>query len=168
MKFAPLILVLALLGMASPALAEPAVATGAVNVRTGPGTSYRVIDTLGQGERVETQRCVSGWCLISYAGPGGWVSRNYLAELSERPRRPRFEDRPVYDSFGGHFDREFCDRFWPRLPPRCEPFFQRRWPYRPAGPPGSYPPPHWPGQGPGYTDPWPGSIIGPYRFNRPD
>lgn len=171
MKIAKLILALALLGtaasVASPALADPAIATASVNVRTGPGAGYRAIDTLSQGERVDTQRCVSGWCLISYEGPGGWVSRGYLAEVTERPKKRRFTNDPVYDPFGGPFDEEFCDRMRPGRPSGCDRFYGR--PYRSALPPSyptPYPPPHWPGQGPGY-DPWQGAITGPYRFKHP-
>lgn len=64
---------------ATAAMAAPAVATGAVNVRTGPSTSYRVVDTLRRGERVDIRRCRGGWCFITHRGPDGWVSGNYLA-----------------------------------------------------------------------------------------
>ena len=60
------------------AYAAEGVATGAVNVRTGPSTSYNKVDTLHAGEQVEIGQCQSGWCYIEHSGPDGWVSANYL------------------------------------------------------------------------------------------
>jgi hypothetical protein len=54
-------------------------ATASVNVRSGPGTQYRVVDTLYRGEDLNIETCRSnGWCLISHSGPDGWVSARYL------------------------------------------------------------------------------------------
>jgi len=68
-----------LLATATLAFAAPAVATGAVNVRTGPGVSYAKLDTLYKGEHVEVTQCKLGWCYVEHSGPDGWVSGNYLA-----------------------------------------------------------------------------------------
>ena len=59
-------------------LAAEGVATGSVNVRTGPGTSYNKVDTLYAGEQVEINQCQGGWCYIEHSGPDGWVSANFL------------------------------------------------------------------------------------------
>lgn len=68
---------IASLGFASAAFADQA--TASVNVRSGPGTSYRVVDTLYPGEQVNIETCRSnGWCLIEHSGPDGWVSSRYL------------------------------------------------------------------------------------------
>ena len=56
------------------ASAAPAVATGNVNVRSGPGTGYAVIDTLRRGEQVDVQYCRGSWCYVEKRGPDGWVS----------------------------------------------------------------------------------------------
>lgn len=64
------------------ALAVPAVAKSAVNVRTGPGVSYTKVDTLNKGEAVNVVQCKSGWCYVEHSGPDGWVSGNYLAAPS--------------------------------------------------------------------------------------
>jgi hypothetical protein len=61
------------------ALAVDGVATGAVNVRTGPGPSYAKVDTLYAGEEVDVGQCQGSWCYITHSGPDGWVSKNYLA-----------------------------------------------------------------------------------------
>ncbi|MCP5038930.1 MAG: SH3 domain-containing protein [Rhodobacteraceae bacterium] len=68
-----------LIGSSISAQAVEATATVQLNVRTGPGTSFGVIDTLDPGELVDTTECQSsGWCYIQQAGPNGWVSSSYL------------------------------------------------------------------------------------------
>ena len=69
----------ALVAGATAASAATAYASSTVNVRSGPGTSYRVVDRLARGENVNVQRCrSSGWCYITHPGPDGWVSARYL------------------------------------------------------------------------------------------
>ncbi len=69
--------------------AQSAEATGAVNVRSGPSTSYRVLDTLRAGEAVQVRECrTNGWCYVIKSGPDGWVSGSYLAFDGRTPRRP--------------------------------------------------------------------------------
>ncbi len=61
------------------ASATPAQATTAVNVRSGPGTGYGVVDTLTPGEVVDATECqANGWCYVAHDGPDGWVSGSYL------------------------------------------------------------------------------------------
>lgn len=73
----------------SAGAAFAAVATTAVNVRTGPSTSYRVVDTLRPGERVNIVRRSHGWCAVTKAGPDGWVSCAYLERgVRYRPAPP--------------------------------------------------------------------------------
>jgi len=70
---------LGILITSTAAMAAPAKSTVALNVRSGPGTSYGVVDTLFKGEPVEVTECVSnGWCHVKHAGPNGWVSSKYL------------------------------------------------------------------------------------------
>jgi uncharacterized protein YgiM (DUF1202 family) len=65
--------------MLVPAVANAAQATSSVNVRSGPGTNYSVVDTLQRGENVDVDRCQSnGWCYVIKSGPDGWVSARYL------------------------------------------------------------------------------------------
>ncbi len=71
-------------------MAAPAASKSALNVRSGPGVNYRVIDSLYKGERVKVGECVSnGWCYITQKGPNGWVSAKYLRPISV-PRKPRY------------------------------------------------------------------------------
>ncbi|WP_052153660.1 SH3 domain-containing protein, partial [Devosia sp. LC5] len=69
----------AVLATATAAMAAPAYATSNVNVRSGPGTGYGVVDTLRRGEQVDVQQCRGSWCYVEKRGPDGWVSANYLS-----------------------------------------------------------------------------------------
>ena len=91
---------LALLGTSVAASAAPAVVTGNVNVRSGPGTGYRAIDIVRRGERVDVQYCEGSWCFIEKRGPDGWVSARYLER--GRPGRPDWDrpGRPDWDRPG--------------------------------------------------------------------
>ncbi len=75
-----LVLGCALLGLwAAPVHAAPASASTYLNVRSGPGPSFGVVDVLTPGERVDMTECqTNGWCYITHDGPDGWVSSTYL------------------------------------------------------------------------------------------
>ncbi len=79
-RLKPLLLGLMLLPMAPlSGAADEAVATTHLNVRTGPGTSFAIVDTLFPGEVVDMSECQSsGWCFITHDGPDGWVSSRFL------------------------------------------------------------------------------------------
>jgi uncharacterized protein YraI len=64
---------------AGAALARPAVSETDLNVRSGPGTGYRVVGVLQQGESVDVADCTGSWCRVSFAGGTGWASASYLA-----------------------------------------------------------------------------------------
>ena len=81
---------LALLATTAAASAAPAFASSNVNVRSGPGTGYRAVDTLRRGERVDIQYCRGSWCFVEKDGPDGWVAANYLER--GRPSRPDWND----------------------------------------------------------------------------
>jgi hypothetical protein len=64
---------------ALPTAVSAAEARLSVNVRSGPGTGYRIVDRLFRGEDVNVRRCRSnGWCYITHPGPDGWVSARFL------------------------------------------------------------------------------------------
>ena len=73
------VLIFSILG--STAFAESATVTGtAVNLRSGPGTGYRILDTLGAGAVVEVvDRSYGSWYEVSYNGQRGYMSANYLS-----------------------------------------------------------------------------------------
>lgn len=58
--------------------AAPGEITSNVNVRSGPGTSYRVIDTLVRGTSVDVGQCRASFCQVRTRNVSGWVSANYL------------------------------------------------------------------------------------------
>ncbi len=60
------------------AQAAPGTVTSNVNVRSGPGTQYQVVDTVRRGAQVDVQQCQGSWCYIVKPGADGWVSANYL------------------------------------------------------------------------------------------
>lgn len=117
---------LAVLATTAAASAAPAHATNNVNVRSGPGTGYAVVDSLRRGERVDVQYCRGSWCFVEKRGPDGWVSANYL----DRGR-------------GGGWDRP---PQWNPRPPRPP-----HWNPGPPRPPhwNPRPPRPWPGHGGG-------------------
>jgi len=46
------------------AMAYPASTTADLNLRTGPGTQYRVIGSMPRGARVDVAGCSRGWCEV--------------------------------------------------------------------------------------------------------
>ena len=58
--------------------AAPGIASVNANVRSGPGTGYRVVDTLTKGEYVIVKDCGYAWCTISHIGNDGFVARTLL------------------------------------------------------------------------------------------
>jgi uncharacterized protein YraI len=123
---------LSLLATAATAFAAPAVATSNVNVRSGPGTGYGVVDTLRRGEPVDVRQCQGSWCYVEKSGPDGWVSSSYLGRggnfyddeddyYTPRPPRP-----PVYDPYPPrppHWNpRPPRPPHWDNRPPRPRPY----------------------------------------------
>ena len=82
-----------------------AVATSSVNVRSGPGTGYGVVDRLSPGEYVNVNGRAGGWCAVSKPGPDGWVSCAYLTggrvNVYDGPRYRYFDRSPSVEfNFG--------------------------------------------------------------------
>lgn len=83
---APAAAIAALLACTGAALAVEAAAKSAVNVRTGPGKSFSVVDQLTAGEVVTIKECApSNFCFVEHSGPDGWVSANFLIPVAEEP-----------------------------------------------------------------------------------
>ncbi|WP_108396587.1 SH3 domain-containing protein [Devosia submarina] len=81
------------------AYAAPGVVTSNINVRSGPGTNYGVVDTVRRGTQVDVQQCQGSWCFISKPGPDGWVSATYLS-AGGRPVNPT--QPGISFNFGGN------------------------------------------------------------------
>lgn len=88
------------MAMTAGAFAWEAVATSSLNVRSGPGTNYRVVDVLQRGQSVDVQYCRSGWCFVDLGRYGytGWASQRYLAQAGQwqppRPQPPAWQPNP--------------------------------------------------------------------------
>lgn len=99
----------------SAGAAFAATATASVNVRTGPGTQFRAVDTLYVGERVGVVDRAGGWCAIEASGPNGWVSCRYLTSDNSYDARSRVIVRPsVSIQFGFGNTQPRHDRDWDR------------------------------------------------------
>lgn len=61
------------------AQAAPGTVTSNVNVRSGPGTNFAVVDTARRGQQVDVQQCQGSWCYVNTRGAAGWVSAQYLS-----------------------------------------------------------------------------------------
>lgn len=66
------------MALSGNAYAQEAQATTSLNVRSGPGTGYGVVDVLRPGENVRVSRQSGGWCHLIKSGPDGWASCRYL------------------------------------------------------------------------------------------
>jgi hypothetical protein len=77
--------------MSAGAFAWDAVATTSVNVRSGPGTQFRVVEVLQRGEVVDVEYCRNGWCFLDLGWNGnGWTSqRPAIGVPRRRARSPR-------------------------------------------------------------------------------
>ena len=55
------------------------VTAGSLNLRSGPGTGYRIVDVMSCGESARVVASpVNGWWNINYQGTSGWASSSYL------------------------------------------------------------------------------------------
>jgi len=72
------------------AFAEDATVTGAdVNLRSGPGTNYRVVACLSEGTTVNvTDRSNPDWYAVTYNGTSGYMSSRYLRIQEAAPAAP--------------------------------------------------------------------------------
>lgn len=54
-------------------------ATTSVNVRSGPGTQYRVVGALGSGQSLPVKgRAEDGWTQVGFSGGTAWISSRYV------------------------------------------------------------------------------------------
>lgn len=79
------------------AFAYDAAATTALNVRSGPGTSYRVVATLAPNQIVQVLECnaANTWCRIQDRTLQGWASARYLQPVAGGTTPPRPRPVPV-------------------------------------------------------------------------
>ena len=60
--------------------------SGRLNVRSGPGTGYRVKTSISRGTKVQFRYMENGWWYVRYSSSGkyGWVDRKYLTRSNVR------------------------------------------------------------------------------------
>jgi uncharacterized protein YraI len=99
----------ALVLSAGTASAAPATAESALNMRSGPGTQYQVVDTIPGGATVDVAGCTGSWCQVSFNGESGFASRSYLAMGGEVAPSAAivapgyaYDDAPLYAD--GYYD----------------------------------------------------------------
>lgn len=86
--------------MATEAFAVEAMPITELNVRSGPGPRFAVLDRLYQGEVVDVTECEgSGWCMVYHDGPDGWVSARYLSQVSAGDLPPIVDDYPQQQDY---------------------------------------------------------------------
>jgi len=75
---------------ASSAFAYTAKSSAALNVRSGPGTGYNVVDALYTGEKVNVEKCTKSrkWCYVTHTGANGWVAASYLQKVGSHKPKP--------------------------------------------------------------------------------
>jgi uncharacterized protein YgiM (DUF1202 family) len=71
-------LVVGLVGTSPASAVSTATTTDALNVRSGPGTTYQVLGTLKKGQKVTTLGASSGWTTIEFRDGEAYVATRYL------------------------------------------------------------------------------------------
>jgi uncharacterized protein YraI len=69
--------------------------SGDLNLRSGPGTGYRVIDTMPAGSYVDVLGCTGSWCQVQFAGVTGYASASYLGG-GGYAAAPVYAEPPIY------------------------------------------------------------------------
>jgi N-acetylmuramoyl-L-alanine amidase len=70
------------------------VSVSALNVRSGAGTNYGVIDVLRQGQKVQASDEQSGWLKISYNGKTGYVAKDFVSKTMVSPAETNTPSQP--------------------------------------------------------------------------
>lgn len=81
-------------GFAAAKLPSSLTTTAALHLRTGSGTSFRILLTIPKGKAVSVlAKAANGWYRVRYAGKTGWASGKYLGKGkpggSSTPHLPR-------------------------------------------------------------------------------
>jgi uncharacterized protein YgiM (DUF1202 family) len=51
-----------------------------VNIRSGPGAHYPIVEVLHSGQAISAERCDAGWCSVTGPGGGaGWIASRFLS-----------------------------------------------------------------------------------------
>jgi uncharacterized protein YraI len=87
-----------LLMFAGVGAANAAIVTGDLNLRSGPGTGYRVVDVMPEGAYVNVLGCTGSWCEVAFRGITGYASASYLGGGGEAyaAAPPVYVAPPIY------------------------------------------------------------------------
>ncbi len=77
--------VAALLAATSAHAATTAMATTDLNVRSGPGPQFEIVDVITSKDDVAVEGCLesANWCKVTYEGNTGWAFGQYLTAMVE-------------------------------------------------------------------------------------
>lgn len=100
--------------MLSAGAASAAVVTNDLNLRSGPGTNYQVVDTMPAGARVNVLSCTGGWCRVDWRGEVGFASSSYLGggDPIYAAAPPVYLAPPPVVSFGFGIGPRWHHRHW--------------------------------------------------------
>lgn len=95
--------------LASAGIASAAVVENDLNLRSGPGTGYRVIDVMPAGAYARVLGCGGSWCRVSFGGRVGYASASYLGGGGAYAAAPGpvYVAPPPAVSFGFGFGRPY-------------------------------------------------------------
>lgn len=99
----------------SAGIASAATVTNDLNLRSGPGTRYGVIDTMPAGAYVNVIGCSGSWCRVSWHGRVGYASSSYLGGGRAYAAEPRAYYAPppvVRFGFGVGNGHRWHNRGW--------------------------------------------------------
>lgn len=80
--------------MLTPYYAVVATNSGALNLRSGPGTDYGKIGSVAKGEELIVKIEFDGWAFVEYEGKQGYAARAYLTPIREVSPEPAPEPEP--------------------------------------------------------------------------
>jgi uncharacterized protein YraI len=100
--------------LAAAGIASAAVVRNDLNLRSGPGTGYRVIDVMPAGAYARVLGCGGSWCRVAYGGQIGYASASYLGGRAYAAAPPPVYVAPPVVSFGFGYGRPYWGhhRYW--------------------------------------------------------
>lgn len=98
--------------LASAGIASAAIVTNDLNLRSGPGTRYGVIDTMPAGAYVRVIGCGGSWCRVKWHGRVGYASASYLGGGRVYASEPVYVAPPPVVRFGFGVGPRWGHRDW--------------------------------------------------------
>lgn len=73
------------LGLAAPAIADPAITSASSAMRHAPSLQSRVVQTVPENAEIDLQRCNGDWCYVSWRNLFGYIPAFAVAEGGPPP-----------------------------------------------------------------------------------